>query len=45
MTTNYEKIKNMTLEEMAEFFDSLISYGLCPICDLCIFQNLNQINF
>jgi len=22
MTTNYEKIKNMTLEKMAEFFDN-----------------------
>lgn len=36
MTTNYEKIKNMTLEEMAEFFDSHIMCELCPTYDFCV---------
>ena len=36
MTTNYEKIKNMTVEEMAEFFDSHIMCELCPTYDFCV---------
>ena len=36
MITNYERIKNMTLEEMAEFFDSHIMCELCPTYDFCV---------
>lgn len=35
--TNYDHIKNMTLEEMAEFFDKLVS---CPCYTIC--ENFNK---
>lgn len=31
MTTNYERIKNMTVEEMAEFFSTMKPKG-CGLC-------------
>lgn len=33
---NYERIKAMSIDEMAEFFDSHITCELCPIYDLCV---------
>lgn len=36
---NYEKIKNMTIEEMARFFKHIKNY----ICKLCIYNN-NEYN-
>lgn len=35
MTTNYERIKNMTVEEMAEFFSKFSICDHCPVCPLC----------
>lgn len=35
MTTNYERIKNMTVEEMAELFDEYITCRNCPASDFC----------
>lgn len=35
MVTNYEKIKNMTVEEMAEFFSECIMCDDCPVCTFC----------
>lgn len=35
MTTNYEKIKNMTVEEMAEFFSECIMCDDCPVSTFC----------
>ena len=35
MTTNYERIKNMTVEEMAEFFANHILCDDCPISTIC----------
>lgn len=32
MTTNFERIKNMTVDEMAKFLDKRI------ICDLCVYD-------
>lgn len=31
MTTNYERIKNMTVEEMAKFIEEVMPCGGCPI--------------
>lgn len=36
MTTNYEKIKNMTLDEMAEF---LTDRSACDTCDCDMEEN------
>ena len=38
--TNYEKIHNMTVEELAQWMDKTIGYcGMCPVdkgtCDTC----------
>lgn len=36
--TNYEKIKNMTVEEMAEFLEKITDYcnaKTCKDCPLC----------
>lgn len=30
--TNYEKIKNMSVEEMAEWLDEIISSNPCYVC-------------
>lgn len=35
MTTNYERIKNMTVEEMVEFFVDNIVCENCPAYDYC----------
>lgn len=35
MTTNYERIKAMGVEEMAEFFVDCTSCEMCPQLDLC----------
>lgn len=36
MTTNYERIKNMTVEEMAELIEIVISCGVCPVSEKCL---------
>lgn len=36
MTTNYEKIKNMTVEELAEFFHKTNA------CFYCIYEGLEE---
>lgn len=37
--TNYEKIKNMSIEEMAEGFERL-AYTTCPCyCSRCLFNH------
>ena len=35
--TNYERIKNMSVEEMAEFFDVIREQDIClnPKCEIC----------
>lgn len=35
MTTNYERIKNMTVEEMTEFITSIVYCGSCPMFVNC----------
>ena len=35
MTTNYERLKNMTVQEMAEFIQDIIPCGACPIFENC----------
>jgi hypothetical protein len=35
MTTNYERIKAMSVDEMAEFFVDCTSCEMCPRLDLC----------
>lgn len=35
MTTNYERIKNMTVEEMVEYFYKCFECGTCPACTTC----------
>ena len=35
MTTNYERIKNMTVDEMAEFLTDSIVCEECPAYDFC----------
>ena len=34
MTTNYEKIKNMNIEEMAEYITDINNCDQCPISSL-----------
>jgi len=36
MTTNYEKIKNMSIEELANFLDSNLNAYFCPQPANCI---------
>lgn len=40
MTTNYERIKNMTIKEMAEMFSSCILCYDCPTSKNCDFENV-----
>ena len=40
MTTNYERIKNMTGEEMAEFFSTCFLCYECPVFKNCDFENV-----
>lgn len=49
--TNYEKIKNMSVEEMAEWLDEIISGNPCYLCvknDIgksdCWLKSLSDIN-
>ena len=35
MATNYERIKNMNVEELAEFLTQCASCELCPISEIC----------
>lgn len=35
MTTNYERIKNMTVEEMAELFSNCVLCNDCPASKIC----------
>ena len=32
--TNYEKIKNMSIEEMAEWLDEILSERACSLCTM-----------
>lgn len=35
MTTNYERIKSMSLEEMAELMSNITDCYLCPAMKIC----------
>lgn len=35
MTTNYERIKNMTVEELAEFITNYMHCDTCPVTNEC----------
>lgn len=38
--TNFEKIKNMSVEELADTMDkTLIDCEVCPICEFCALHN------
>lgn len=44
MTTNYERIKNMTTAEMAKYFSEHIICDNCPASEFCDFENATDEN-